>query len=189
MFKKFSISVILLMTLMVGISNAAFAETPDETRAKLNKMSTEVLERMYKNFPQVKGYVENAYAYVTISSSSVKLGFWGTDRGRGIAVNNVTGKKVYVKMSEVTVGLNIGAKEYDLLFIVDNEDAWNKLIYGNVKFGTEATATASDSVNGKTYTDATIVSDGVWVYQVNKKGLAVELTIKGGRISPYRTLN
>ena len=47
----------------------------------------------------------------------------------------------------------------------------------------------SDGVNGDTYANAVIVANGVWVYQLDKKGLAVELSLKGARITPFRTLN
>ena len=183
---------IILMTLvlMAALTATAFAkETPDETRAKLNKMSTEVLERMYKAYPASRSEMDRAYAYSTISSSSVKLGFWGTDRGRGIAVNNETGEKIYVKMNEVTLGINIGAKEYDLLFIIQNQKAWERFISGNIKFGAEVTAAATDGVSGGAVADAQIIADGVWVYQVDKKGLALEMTFKGGQIKPIKELN
>ena len=182
--------ILVTLVILAAFSATAFAkETPDETRAKLNRMSTEVLERMYKAYPASRSEMDRAYAYSTISSSSVKLGFWGSNRGRGIAVNNETGEKIYVKMNEVTIGLNIGAKEYDLLFIIQNKKAWDRFISGNIKFGTESTAAATDGVSGGAVADAKIIADGVWVYQVDKKGLALELTFKGAQISPIRSLN
>ena len=186
--KTFWAKIILVtLVLMAALTATAFAkETPDETRAKLNKMSTEVLERMYKAYPSARYEMDRAYAYSTISSSSVKLGFWGTDRGRGIAVNNYTGEKIYVKMSEVTLGINIGAKEYDLLFIIQNQKAWERFISGNIKFGTAA---ATDGVSGGAVADAKIIANGVWVYQVDKKGLALEMSFKGGQIKPIKELN
>ena len=189
--KKFSVRLILLTLICLFATSAiTFAkETPDELRAKLDKMSVEVLNKMYAKYPDAKSAVKNSYAYCTISSSSVKLGFWGTDRGRGVAINNVTGKRVYVTMNEVTIGINIGAKEYDLLFIITNEAAWNRFISGNIKFGTEVTAAATDGVSGDAYAHADHIADGVFVYQVDKKGLALELTFKGAKISPIKKLN
>ena len=152
-------------------------------------MSVEVLDKMYAKYPSSKMAVEEAYAYCTISASSIKWGIIGDDHGRGVAINKETGKKIYMKMKEASLGLNFGAKEYDLLFVIQNETAWNRFISGNIKFGTEASAQASDGVTGGTYADATIAANGVWVYQLDKKGLAFELSLKGARISPYRTLN
>ncbi len=187
--KKFIQLILFALVLMTASTVLAAKETPEQLRAKLDDMSGQVLSRMYQKYPSSKVAVENAYAYCTISASSVKWGFWGDDRGRGVAVNNDTGKRIYVKMKELSLGVNFGAKEYDLLFVIANKEAWDRFISGNIKFGTEVSAQASDGVNGDTFADATIVANGVWVYQLDKKGLAFELSLKGAKISPYKKLN
>lgn len=187
--KNFVRLMLFLLVLMTASTVFAAKQTPEQTRAKLNEMSGQVLERISQKYPSAPRAVESAYGYCTISASSVKWGFWGDDHGRGVAVNNKTGERIYMKMKEVSVGVNFGAKEYDLLFLIANKEAWDRFISGNIKFGTEVSAQASDGVNGDTFADATIVANGVWVYQLDKKGLAVELSFKGARISPYRTLN
>ena len=189
--KKSVLSVIFLMLIcLFATSTVTFAkESPDELRAKLDKMSVEVLGKMYAKYPESKSAVSNAYAYCTISSSSVNWGFLGSDRGRGLAYNNQTGKKIYVQMSEVKLGVSFGAKEYDLLFIIANKEAWDSFISGNIKFGSEVSAQASDGVSGKTFENATIIANGVWVYQLDKKGLAAEFSLKGAQIKPYKNLN
>jgi len=186
--KKF-IQLILFALVLMTASTVAAKETPEQLRAKLDDMSQQVLSRMYQKYPSAQRAIRNTYAYCTISASSVKWGFWGDDRGRGVAVNNETGKRVYVKMKEVSLGVNFGAKEYDLLFVIANKDAWDKFISGNIKFASEVSAQASDGVSGDTFSEATIAADGVWVYQLDKKGLAFELTFKGAKISPYKNLN
>ena len=181
---------LMLFALVLMTASTVFAKmSPEQQRAKLNEMSGQVLERMYQKYPSAEAAVQNSYAYCTISASAIKWGLMGDDHGRGVAVNNQTGERIYMKMKEVSLGLNFGAKEYDLLFVIANEEAWKRFISGNIKFGTEVSAQASDGVNGDTFADATIVANGVWVYQLDKKGLAVELSFKGARISPYRTLN
>ncbi|MBR0261281.1 MAG: hypothetical protein IJQ85_05760 [Selenomonadaceae bacterium] len=181
--------ILFALVLMTASTVLAAKATPEQQRAKLNEMSGQVLERMYQKYPSAERAMQKVYGYCTISASSVKWGFWGDDHGRGVAVNNQTGERIYVKMKEVSLGVNFGAKEYDLLFVILNKEAWDRFVSGNIKFGTEVSAQASDGVSGDTFADATIVANGVWVYQLDKKGLAVELTFKGARISPYRTLN
>ena len=187
--KIFSQLVLFALILMTASTVFAAKATPEQQRAKLNEMSGQVLERMYQRYPSAERALKNVYAYCTISASSVKWGFWGDDHGRGVAVNNETGKRIYVKMKEVSLGINFGAKEYDLLFVIANEEAWNKFISGNIKFGSEVSAQASDGINGDTFSEANIVAKGVWVYQLDKKGLAIEFSLKGAKISPYKTLN
>ena len=187
--KKFIQLIMFALVLMTASTVFAAKETPEQTRAKLNEMSGQVLSRMYQKYPSAERAMQKVYGYCTISASSVKWGFWGDDHGRGVAVNNETGQRIYVKMKEVSVGLNFGAKEYDLLFLILNKEAWDRFVSGNIKFETEVSAQASDGVTGDTFADATIVANGVWVYQLDKKGLAFELTLKGAKISPYKNLN
>lgn len=190
--KKFSLRVFILTLLVIFASSAAVLakKSPDEQRAELDKMSEAVLSRMYDKYATARSAVNNAYAYSTISGASVKYGFWGDDHGRGVAINKKTGEKIYVKMKSGSIGLNFGAKEFDLLFVITNEDAWKKFVSGNIEFGSEVTAGMSDGTKaGGAFAQASVVANGIYVYQLNKKGVAVELTLKGVRVSPYRTLN
>ena len=187
--KKTIVQMILFALVLMTASSVFAKKSPDEVRAKLDEMSVQVLDRMYQKYPSSKEAVENAYAYCTISASGVKWGFYGDDHGRGVAVNKQTGERIYMKMKEMGLGLNFGAKEYDLLFVIQDQKAWERFISGSIKFGGEVSAQASDGVSGGTVADASILAKGVWVYQLDKKGLAVELSFKGMRISPFRSLN
>ena len=187
--KKFIQLMLFALILMTASTVFAAKKSPEQLRAELNHMSGQVIERVSQKYPSARNAVENSYAYCTISASGIKWGLIGDDHGRGVAVNNQTGERIYVKMKEVSLGVNFGAKEYDLLFLIANKEAWDRFISGNIKFGSEVSAQASDGVSGDTFANATIIANGVWVYQLDKKGLAVELSFKGARISPYRTLN
>ena len=187
--KKYFLRLIVFALVLMTASTVFAKESPDEQRAKLDEMSGQVLQRIYQKYPSAERVVNDVYAYCTISASSVKFGFLGDDRGRGVAVNNKTGKRIYVKMKEVSVGVSVGAKEYDLVFLIANKEAWDNFVSGKIKFASEVSAQASDGVNGDSFSDATLVAKGVWVYQLDKKGLAFELSLKGAKISPYKTLN
>ena len=187
--KKKFVKLILFSLILMTASTVLAKATPEEQRAELNEMSVKVLERMYQKYPGSKEAVRDCYAYCTISASGVKLGLFGDDHGRGVVVNNDTGQRVYVKMKEVSVGINFGAKEYDLLFLIANKTAWERFISGSIKFGSEVSAQASDGVTGGTFANATAIANGVWVYQLDKKGLAVEMSLKGAKISKYKNLN
>lgn len=115
--KKFFSQLVLFALILMTASTAFAKESPEEQRAKLDEMSGQVLQRIYKKYPSAERVINNVYAYCTISASSVKFGFWGDDRGRGVAINNQTGERIYVKMKEVSVGVSVGAKEYDLVFL------------------------------------------------------------------------
>jgi len=186
--KKFfaALAVTLLLTLTTSTVLAASAA---QQRREIDELSRKALNLLYEKYPHAQRFINNCYAWATLSNSGVKVLFVGSSHGRGVAVNNQTGERIYVKMSEVSVGVNFGAKEYDLLFLIANKAAWDRFISGNIKFSSEVSAQASDGISGGSFANATLVADGVWVYQLDKKGLAVEMTFKGARISPYKTLN
>ena len=78
--KKFFQLILFALVLMTASTVFAAKATPEQQRAKLNEMSGQVLERMYQKYPSSEAAIQDAYAYCTISASSVKWGFWGDDR-------------------------------------------------------------------------------------------------------------
>ena len=108
--KKFFQMMLFALVLMTASTVFAAKKTPDQLRAELNNMSVQVIERVSQKYPSAPRAVKSAYGYCTISASGVKWGFYGDDHGRGVAVNNQTGERIYVKMKEVSLGLNFGAK-------------------------------------------------------------------------------
>ncbi len=76
-----------------------------------------------------------------------------------------------------------------LIFLIDNKGAWDSFVAGKTRFSGSASATASDGVNGGSYEGAAYVADGVWMYQMTKKGLALEASIGGTKIYPDKELN
>ena len=158
-------------------------------RAEIDKLSSQALKRLYNKVPNAKRVIENSYAYATLSNTGIKLGLLGDAHGRGVAINNRTGERVYMRMSESDVGLGLGVKEYDLVFVIANEEAWSSFVKNNWKMGGALEASASDGVTGGSLEGATIIRNGVWVYPITKKGLSLEATIKGTNIYPDKKLN
>ena len=173
---------LLMIGLMLSISTA-FAksdESVSQQRAEIRHMSAETLDRLYRKYPNARRVIHECYAYATLSNAGVKVLLFGASHGRGIAVNNQTGEEVFMRMKEVSGGLGLGAKEYDLVFVFDNKDAWDSFI---------ASATASDGVKGGSIEGADIAAEGTWIYQMTTKGLTLEATLKGTKFFKDKKLN
>ena len=183
----------ILAALMVGLMTAtAFAANPDKVqkeRARIEELSEKALKNLYDKLPSAERVIENCYAYATLSNTGMKLGILGDAHGRGLAVNNETGERLYMRMQEMGVGLGLGVKEYDLIFVIGTEEAWNSFTSGDIKFAGSADAAASDGVTGDSVEGASIAAKGIWVYQMTTKGLAVEASVKGTKIYPDKELN
>lgn len=179
----------LVLCLMTGAVLAANADKVVKERAEIDELSAKALENLYEKVPSAERVIENCYAYATLSNTGIKLGILGDAHGRGLAVNNETGECLYMRMKEMGVGLGLGVKEYDLIFVIGTETAWNSFISGDIKFASAAEAAAGDGVTGDSIEGASIAANGVWVYQVTKKGLTLDASIKGTKIYPDKKLN
>ena len=180
----------LLFCLMTATVFAATSpEKINKQRAEIDTLSTQALQRLYDKVPSAQNVIKNCYAYATLSNTGIKLGLFGDAHGRGLAINNATGEKVYMRMKEMGIGLGLGVKEYDLIFVIGTEKAWNSFISGDIKFASSAEASASDGQAGGTIEGASIAANGIWVYQITKKGLALDASIKGTKIYADKKLN
>ena len=135
----------LLVCLMTATSFAATSqEKIDKERAEIDNLSVKALHNLYEKVPSAENVINNCYAYATLSNTGMKLGLFGDAHGRGLAVNNTTGEKVYMRMKELGLGIGLGIKEYDLIFVIGTEQAWKAFISGDIKFASSADASASD---------------------------------------------
>ncbi len=183
---------ILAVLVLCLMTATAFAANPDKVqkeRTKIDELSVRALQNLYAKVPSAERVIENSYAYATLSNTGMKLGLFGDAHGRGLAVNNETGERLYMRMKEMGIGLGLGVKEYDLIFVIGTEEAWNSFISGEVKFASSAEASASDGEAGGAVEGASIAAKGIWVYQMTKKGLALDASIKGTKIYPDKKLN
>ena len=192
MMKKM-LAMLMAALLICLMSATAFAATsPDKIakqRAEIDTLSVQALQRLYNKVPSAQNVIKNCYAYATLSNTGIKLGLLGDAHGRGLAINNDTGEKVYMRMKEMGIGLGLGVKEYDLIFVISTEKAWNAFIAGDLKFASSAEASASDGQAGGAIEGASIAANGIWVYQITKKGLALDASIKGTKIYADKKLN
>lgn len=177
------------LVLMLAFSGAALAKSADQQRAAIGRLHTKALANLYEVNPNAQEVIENSYGYATISSTGAKIGLFGGAHGRGLAVNNATGERVYMKMEEYALGIGLGVKEYDLIFVFGSEHAWDSFVSGKFKVGGEATASATDGYSGGAIDGADVVAKDMWVYQVTTKGLAVGVSLKGLSIYPNKDLN
>lgn len=188
--KKIFTALTVMMCIMMTMATVFAAKaTPAEQRAQIDELSEKALKKLYEKYPNAENVIEKCYAWATLSNTSTKIGIFGSSHGRGVAVNNETGERIYLKMNEQSAGLGFGAKEYNLIFLISDREAWDNFIIGKIRFGTSAEASADDGVSGGTVEGANYVAPGIWVYQMTTKGLALEAMIKGIKIYKDKKLN
>ena len=186
--KKFFVALAILLCMTATVF-AASKDSVAEQRWQVDQLSAKTLEKLYAKYPAAQRVIGKCYAYATLSNSGVKVLFIGSSHGRGVAINKQTGEKVYLSMKELSAGLGLGAKEYNLIFLINTREAWENFIIGKTRFGASAEASADDGISGGSIEGAEYVAPGVWVFQMTTKGLALEATLKGTKIYKDKKLN
>ncbi|HET8781563.1 MAG TPA: YSC84-related protein [Pyrinomonadaceae bacterium] len=179
----------LVISLVFLCALNAAAKSKEEKQAEARKKADQTLARLYKAKPSAQAAIKKAAGYAVFNSAGVKILVAGGGKGNGIAVDNASQKVTYMKMREVQAGLGMGAKKFSTIFVFETKEALEKFINSGWEFGGQTTAAAKTGDGGGSYQGAASVSEGVWMYQLTDKGLALELTGKGTKYFKDDDLN
>jgi lipid-binding SYLF domain-containing protein len=170
-------------------SGADDAKKKEAARADIVKMSDATLSRLYKAQPQAKTAVAKAAGYAVFSNFGMKIFVAGSGTGKGVAVNNSTKNKTYMKMVEIQAGLGIGVKKFRLVWVFEKQKDLDAFINSGWELGGQTSAAAQASGQGAAFAGAMSVAPGIWLYQLTDDGLALELTAKGTKYYKDGDLN
>jgi lipid-binding SYLF domain-containing protein len=112
------------------------------------------------------------YAVFTVTKGGFIVSGGG---GNGVAVNNGTAQRTYMRMGTAGVGLGIGGQRYSLVVLFETEDRLNKFVAGG--WDSSATAEAAAGQEGVAFRSSFI--DGVAIFQVTEKGLMAWADVSG----------
>jgi len=182
---KTIISIVIVSLLACSLSIA----DDEKDRQKIEKMAAQTLQDLYKLEPPSKAAIQKSAGYAVFNNTGTNILVLSTARGAGIAVNSKTKQETYMKMISAGGGLGIGVKDYRVIFIFQNEGALNQFLNSGWSGSGQADAAAKAGSKGGAYSGATEVSPGVWVYQITKNGLALQLTLQGTKYYKDDDLN
>ena len=94
-----------------------------------------------------------------------------------------------MKMVSAGAGLGIGVKDYRVIFVFETDDALAHFLNSGWSGSGQADAAAKAGKKGGAYSGAVEVEPGVWVYQITKNGLALQLTLQGTKYYKDDDLN
>ena len=179
----------LLMIVLMATVSVASAASVSEKRSSVRNTAKKTLNRLYSIHPSAREAVKNAAGYAVFSISDFKLVFLGGGGGKGLAVNNATRKETFMKTGDVQVGLGLGLKSYQVVFVFETNEAYENFVNNGWDVGGQATVAATDSVSGGSLQGAISVGHDVWMYQMTDKGLEASLTVGGIRYYKDSELN
>ena len=152
-------------------------------------MAAQTLKDLYKLQPASKQAIEKSAGYAIFSNTGANILLLSTARGSGLAVNAKTRKETFMKMVSAGAGLGLGVKDYRVIFVFDNDKALDHFLDSGWGGTAQADAAAKAGESGGAYSGATEIAPGVWVYQITKNGLALQVTLQGTKYYKDDDLN
>jgi len=173
--KKYNITLIIqsvMLSSVIFLTNSARAQSDkdkslidDCNKAKAEFIQTDAL--LSKLFESAAGYV----IFPNVGKGAVGV---GGASGNGIVYEK--GKMIgKAKMSQVSVGFQVGGQAYRELIFFENQETLDRFKKNKVEFSAQASAvaaTAGASANAK-------YRDGVMIYTQQKGGLMYEASVGG----------
>jgi lipid-binding SYLF domain-containing protein len=174
---------------LLSASTCVRADDDQKKREKTRKMTSQVLQDLYKAEPASKAAIGKAAGYAVFNNMGVHVLVLSTARGSGLAVNNKTKQETFMKMFSAGGGLGMGVKDYNVVFVFETEQALARFLDSGWSGSGQADAAAKADKKGGAYSGAVEVDPGVWVYQITKNGLALQLTLQGTKYYKDDNLN
>ena len=184
---KMFYSALVLLMLAPVLSNAA--DKNEEKREKTRKMAAQTLQDLYKLQPTAQAAIAKAAGHAVFDNMGTNLLLVSTARGAGIAVNSKSKQETFMKMVSAGAGLGVGVKDYRVIFVFENEKALASFIDSGWSGSAQTDAAAKAGKSGAAYSGAVEAAPGVWVYQITKNGLALQLTLQGTKYYKDDELN
>ena len=94
-----------------------------------------------------------------------------------------------MKMVSAGAGLGVGVKDFRVIFVFGTDKAFNTFLDSGWSGAGQADAAAKAGSSGGAYSGAVEAAPDVWVYQITKNGLALQLTLQGTKYYKDDDLN
>jgi len=158
--------------------------TPAQSRAKIDDMENNTLAKLFKQAKQSKTVFDKSVAYAIFDSRRMSL-LITTEYGSGVAVDKKSGKRTYMKMATGGVNVGYGAQLLQFIFMFPTEESFTDFVENGWNAGTDAGAVAGKDAQGL----GLELINGVRVYELNEKGLALSATLTGTKYWKDESLN
>ena len=180
-------SVVIVALLSANVSMAV--DKNEKNRQKIRKEADKTLKELYKLQPTSQAAVGKSAGYAVFINKGTNVLLLSTANGKGVTVNSKTKKETFMKMLSVGGGLGIGVKDYRVIFVFGDDNALNQFLNSGWSGSAQTDAAAKAGSSGGAYSGAVEVNPDVWVYQITKNGLALQLTLQGTKYYKDDDLN
>jgi lipid-binding SYLF domain-containing protein len=178
----------LALTMLSAVAYSA-EDDNEKKREKSRKMAAETLQDLYKAEPTAQAAIQKSAGYAVFNNMGANLLLVSTARGAGVAVNTKSKQETFMKMVSAGGGLGVGVKDYRVIFVFENDKALAQFLDSGWSGSAQTDAAAKAGKSGAAHSGAVEAAPGVWVYQITKNGLALQLTLQGTKYYKDDDLN
>jgi len=178
-FKTTTAAALLLSAAFAFAPIAAHATSPQEERAAVHKMEDDTLSRLYAARPDTRQEIQNAAGYAVFSSGSLAIIWVSAGYGHGLAHDNRNGQETYMEMATAGVGLGLGAKDFNTVFVFHDPKALHDFVTTGLDLSGNADAAAKSGTKGGAAGGSADVLNGVRIYQLTDTGLLAQAMLQG----------
>jgi lipid-binding SYLF domain-containing protein len=160
--------------------------TPAETRAKLDEMAEQTLQRLFADQPDTRALFDESVGYAVFDARQASF-YVAAGYGRGVAVDRETGTHTYMKMATggASLGLGIGGFERQLVILFQDQAGFEEF----TRNGYDASGGIT-TMAGERRDDLKVkFTDGRAVFMLTKQGWKVSASVTGSRYWPDQGLN
>ena len=148
--------------------------TPEQDRQTIDNNAEKALSRLFNESKEAQELYDKAAGYAVFDSREfaflIKTGF-----GSGVAVNNATNARTYMKMASGGLNVGGGIKYIQVIFIFPTEETLNNFITNGWNAEGDASAVGGDD---STQIGITL-KDGTKVYELIDTGIMLKMSISG----------
>ncbi|MCV2890238.1 lipid-binding SYLF domain-containing protein [Ruegeria aquimaris] len=162
-------------------------DTPEETRAKLDAMANEVLDRLLRENDQAATLYAESAGYAAFDTRKVTVFPVAAGYGRGVAVSNADGQRVYMNLGTGGLGAAMGIGGFATQFVILFETAGDFEEF--VTNGYDATGETSAMYGDEKAEQTVQFKDGRSIFVLGKTGWRVAASASGTKYWKAPDLN
>ena len=160
-----------------------------EKAASIQLMHDQSLPMFVERHPEVRDEIARSYGYALISRDNFVPWIFGFGGGYGVAVENGTGKRTYLKDSHVNLNLGADFRDYRSLLIFRDATAFKNFLTGSWDCGVNAEVALTSRDRWFEDSAENTFLRGVTYYEFTDSGGALRLGLPLYYVTPWTELN
>jgi lipid-binding SYLF domain-containing protein len=186
--KVFSLILCAAALLSLSACLSPSGATLEQKRDAIERMHNETLAQLYRQRPTAEDIISKAAGYAVFSNVNAYF-FLGGGAGYGVAVDQSSGQRTYMKMAQAGVGIGLGIQDVRVVFVFHSARALNSFVNNGWEFGGQADAAAKAREKGGALTGEFTIDAETSVYTMSESGLMAKVNLAGTKYWKDENLN